>query len=92
MRLRLLVLGALILFPALASAQEATLTGTVTDSTASILPGVTVTALHEATGNRFVAVTDERGVYRIPARTGNYQIGAELSGLGRSRKREKALD
>ena len=78
---RLVVLSALLLFPALVSAQEATLTGTVTDSTAGVLPGVTVTALHEATGNRFVAVTDERGVYRIPARTGNYQILAELSGF-----------
>ena len=41
-----------------------------TDSTGGVLPGVTVTAVHEATGNRFVAVTDERGIYRIPARVG----------------------
>lgn len=34
----------------------------------SALPGVTVTALHEATGNRFVAITDERGIYRTGGR------------------------
>ena len=53
-----------------AIAQEAVLTGTVTDSTGGVLPGVTVTAVHEATGNRSTAVTDERGIYRIPARVG----------------------
>ena len=29
------------------------MTGTITDSTGGILPGVTVTALHEASGNSF---------------------------------------
>ncbi len=46
-----------------------------------VLPGVTVTALHEATGNTFVAVTDERGISRIPARVGSYQINAVLQGF-----------
>ena len=68
-------------------AQEATLTGTITDSTGGVLPGVTVTAVHEATGNRFVAVTDERGIYRIPARVGAYQLTAELAGFTRSHDR-----
>ena len=67
--------------PVVASAQEADLTGTITDSTGGVLPGVTVTAVHEATGNRFAAVTDERGIYRIPARVGAYQITAELQGF-----------
>jgi hypothetical protein len=78
---RLLVLGTVLLVPLAAFAQEATLTGTITDSTNAVLPGVTVTALHEATGNRFVAVTDARGVYRIPARAGSFAITAELSGF-----------
>ncbi|MBI3048930.1 MAG: TonB-dependent receptor [Acidobacteria bacterium] len=67
--------------PSTAAAQEAALTGTITDATGGVLPGVTVTAVHEATGNRFVAVTDERGIYRIPARVGAYQITAELLGF-----------
>ena len=76
-----LLLIALLTAPAIASAQEATLTGTIVDSTGGVLPGVTVTAVHDATGNRFVAVTDERGIYRIPARVGVYQITAELPGF-----------
>ena len=78
------VAAALLLLVALASsvaAQEATLTGTLTDTSGGVLPGVTVTATHEATGNRFVAITDERGIYRIPARVGTYQITAELQGF-----------
>ena len=74
----LLAIGAFLAVPVIAYAQEAVLTGTITDSTGAVLPGVTVTAVHEATGNRFVAVTDERGTYRIPARVGAYQLVAEL--------------
>ena len=77
----LCVFVAILVVPVVGSAQEATLSGTVTDSTGGVLPGVTVTAVHEATGNRFVAVTDARGVYRMPARVGVYQIEAELQGF-----------
>jgi hypothetical protein len=72
---------ALVLLPAAAFAQDAVITGTITDSTGGVLPGVSVTATHQATGNRFNAVTDERGVYRIAARVGVYQIVAELQGF-----------
>ena len=75
-----LVLATLAL-PLAAHAQEAVITGTVTDSTGAVLPGDTVTATHEATGNTFVAVTDERGGFRMPARVGGYRIVAELSGF-----------
>jgi hypothetical protein len=78
---RLLVLCALIALPGVGYAQEAVLSGTVTDSTAAVLPGVTVVAVHQATGNRFEAVTDELGRYRLPARIGAYQITAELAGF-----------
>ena len=67
--------------PAIAFAQEATLTGTVTDATGGVLPGVTVTAVNEATGNTFTAVTDDLGIYRIPVRVGAYRITVELSGF-----------
>ena len=78
---RLILLVALLALPVLAFAQEAVLTGTVTDSTGGVLPGVTVVAVNEASGNSFESVTDGRGVYRIPARVGNYKITAELSGF-----------
>jgi hypothetical protein len=67
--------------PAVGLAQEAVLTGTITDSTGAVLPGVTVTALNEATGNTFIGVTDGTGAYRIPARVGAYRISAELQGF-----------
>jgi len=80
------ILCALIAMPAIARAQEAVLSGTITDSTGAVLPGVTVTAVHTASGNNFVAVTDERGGYRIPVRIGEYKITAELQGFGLTTK------
>src|SRR3954470_19701094 len=77
-----LVLALLALFPLAGFAQEAVLSGTVTDSTGGVLPGVTVTATHTATGNTFVAVTDEKGGYRLPVRVGLFKVDAELAGFG----------
>jgi hypothetical protein len=76
-----LTLFVVLLVPVLASAQEATFAGSVTDSTGGVLPGVTVTAVHEASGNTFTTVTDERGEFRLPVRVGGYRITAELSGF-----------
>ena len=58
---RLLLIAVLLIVPATSYAQDATLSGTVKDTSGGVLPGVTVTALHEATGNTFVAVTDGVG-------------------------------
>jgi len=78
----LLLLCAILLLPALLFAQEAVLTGTITDATGAVLPGVTVQATLESSGNTFEAVTDGRGVYRIPARIGSYTIKAQFPGFG----------
>jgi hypothetical protein len=77
----LFVLARAVVWPSVGSAQEATVTGTVTDATGSVLPGVTVTAMHEATGNVFLGVTDGEGLFRIPVRVGGYQLTAELPGF-----------
>ncbi|MBI2186235.1 MAG: TonB-dependent receptor [Acidobacteria bacterium] len=61
--------------------QEAVLSGTITDTTGGVLPGVVVRAVHEATGNSFEAVTDEAGGYRLAVRVGIYRMSAELSGF-----------
>src|SRR5262252_3978396 len=79
---RLVLLGAVLALPAMAFAQDAVLTGTITDSTGAVLPGVTVTAVNEATGNNYETVTDAAGVYRIPVRVGMYKINANLAGFG----------
>ena len=73
--------GAILAFSPAAYAQEAVLTGVLTDATGGVLPGVTVTAVLDATGNRFEAVTDETGNYRIPVRVGTYTLVAELQGF-----------
>ena len=80
LRAALLVTAALA-FASPALAQEATLSGTISDQTSSVLPGVTITAVHAASGNTFVAVSDDRGFYRLPLRTGVYRINAELAGF-----------
>ncbi|MBI4206444.1 MAG: TonB-dependent receptor [Betaproteobacteria bacterium] len=71
----------MLALPMLAYAQEATLSGTVTDTTGGALPGVTVRAVHEASGNSFEAATDERGGYRLAVRVGTYRLTADLAGF-----------
>jgi len=78
---RIAFVATLSLLPATGYAQEATLAGAVTDSTGGVLPGVTVTAIHEASGNTFLAVTDDRGVFRVPVRTGGLKVSVALAGF-----------
>src|SRR6266550_1224084 len=82
---RSIFVGAIVtslVMPAVAHAQEATVSGTVIDSTGGVLPGVTIKAVNAASGNSFEAVTDGRGAYLLAARIGTYQITATLSGFG----------
>jgi Carboxypeptidase regulatory-like domain len=72
---------AVLAWPGVSHAQDATVNGTVSDATGGVLPGVTVTAVHEATGNTFLGVTDERGAYRIQVRVGRYKMTIELAGF-----------
>jgi hypothetical protein len=71
----------ILTLPVVGSAQDAVLSGTASDSTGAVLPGVTVQAQHEATGNTFEAVTDSRGRYRMPVRIGTYKITTQLLGF-----------
>src|SRR5437867_11264432 len=80
----LVAIGAILMLPVRGHAQESTVSGTLTDPTGAVLPGVTVTATHTETGNTFQAVTDERGGYRLLVRVGNYRITAGLPGVGES--------
>src|SRR5262245_28281214 len=74
---------ALLVVPSVAFGQAtATVTGTVTDQSKAVLPGVTVTATEIATGRQFVGVTDDRGEYRfVNVSPGTYKIQAELTGF-----------
>src|SRR5215208_137322 len=70
-----LTVAAIVSCASMAFAQEALLTGLVSDETKATLPGVTVTATQVDTGRVITAVSDERGEYRLrglPA--GRYQL------------------
>jgi protocatechuate 3,4-dioxygenase beta subunit len=61
---------------------NATLTGTVTDATGAVLPGVTITAANTATGVVTTSLTNEAGAYTIPSLIpGTYTVSAELPGF-----------
>jgi carboxypeptidase family protein len=80
---RCALLLSLLALPTVAFAQaNATVSGTVTDESKAVLPGVTVTATEITTGRQFVGVTDERGEYRfVNVSPGTYKIRAELTGF-----------
>lgn len=74
---------AILALPALALAQTAELRGSVTDSSGGVLPGVTVAIRQEATGVQRSVVTDDLGVFRVPAlQPGPYAIESTLMGFG----------
>src|SRR5688572_31215756 len=76
----LAVLGFVLLLPALAQAQ-ATISGTVRDSSGAVLPGVTVEAASGALIEKVrTAVTDSTGQYRITELPpGTYTVTFALS-------------
>ena len=79
---RLIVVYTILALPVMAHAQEeAVVSGRVTDSSGGVLPGVTVRAVHGATGNAFDTVTDGRGAYRMAVRVGPFRVTAELPGF-----------
>ena len=79
---RMVFAAAVLLFGAASAfAQQATITGTVTDSSGGVLPGVTIIVVHEDTGNTFEGVTDAQGQFRIPVRVGAHRLTASLSGF-----------
>lgn len=76
------VVCSLLVGPATALAQQASIIGTVTDETKGVVPGVTVTATNQANGLQTVSVTTERGEYRLQnLQPGVYRVSAELVGF-----------
>src|SRR5258708_16528072 len=67
-------------------AQEAaSLVGIVTDESRGVLPGVTVTVTEVSSGRQYVAVTDERGEYRMAnVQAGTYRLQGERPGFATS--------
>ena len=67
---------------ALAQSSNATVSGTVTDSTSALIPGVSIKATNTDTGVVTNAVSNESGAYNLPSlQPGTYRVSAELPGF-----------
>ncbi|HWH56284.1 MAG TPA: carboxypeptidase-like regulatory domain-containing protein, partial [Terriglobales bacterium] len=72
----------LLMASSLAFAQEATIVGTVTDPSGSVLPNVTITITSMDTGRVSTFTTNDSGQYVAPdLAIGHYTIKAEASGF-----------
>jgi hypothetical protein len=78
-----LTLAVLLGFSSTAAAQTAELRGAVVDGSGGTLPGVTVAVVNSATGVQRTVITDDQGVFRVPAlQPGPYAIEFSLQGFG----------
>jgi hypothetical protein len=76
------LLVAMLATPVGAQERFSGLTGTVSDASGAVLPGVTVAITNKQTGKVFTAVTDANGVYRVlDLEPGRYTVKFELSGF-----------
>jgi hypothetical protein len=65
-----------------AQTANATLGGTVSDTTGALLPGVTVTATNTQTGVVIIVISNEAGAYQFASlQPGTYTVSAELPGF-----------
>jgi hypothetical protein len=77
----------------LAQAGSSTITGIVSDSSGSVLPGATVKIANEATGIGLDTVSNERGLYRVPALVpGRYRLEISLDGFDTFRQSSIVLE
>src|SRR5438132_3849357 len=78
----MLLACAILSLNAFAQSTNATLGGTVTDSSKALIPGVTITATNTQTGIVNSAVTNESGTYQFASlQPGVYKVSAELPGF-----------
>src|SRR5437867_4533465 len=74
-------------------ATTGTISGTVTDESKAILPGVTVLVKNIETGATRTLVTDERGAFRALNLTpGIYSVTADLPGFTVARRENLTLE
>lgn len=72
----------LLPFAAFAQSTNGSISGTVSDSTGAVLPGVTVAATNIATGVSRTAISNSSGSYQIGLLPpGTYRVSGELSGF-----------
>jgi len=74
----------LLILPTPVAAQDfrGAITGTVTDPTGAVLPGVTITVTNADTNVSTTTLTDERGAFQVRyLNAGTYNVQAQLEGL-----------
>src|SRR6202521_890595 len=84
MLLRIFVFLAILaaVSPLSAQVEQATILGTVTDSSGDVVPGAPVTVLNSGTGERRSTRSDDRGNYQVPAlNIGAYEVIVEQPGF-----------
>src|SRR5215813_10016518 len=75
-----------------AFAQNATVTGTVSDTSGALIPGVEVTATNVNTGIVTTRITNEAGAYNFPSlQPGTYNLTAALTGFQTARHNDFRL-
>lgn len=91
---RLLVLELfLIAFPFLASAQEATIVGTITDPSGATVPNVAISVTNTQTGQVRHITTSEAGQFVVAdLQIGRYTVRAEAPGFKASEQKEISLN
>src|SRR5262245_17891098 len=76
------LLCSLLWVNSIAQTTNATLGGTVSDSSGALIPGVSITATNTQTGIVNTAVTNESGPYQLASlQNGRYNVRAELPGF-----------
>src|SRR5712692_1833718 len=94
-RIRSLLILCLLLvgLPFYALAQTATVVGTVTDPSGSVVPNATITATHIGTGRVHAAKASEAGQYLLPdLAIGRYNLKAEASGFNVAQQNDLVLN
>src|SRR5947207_12182363 len=77
----ILAVALLTAWPAIGYAQQAIVSGTVTDATGKKVAGVQIAATHVESGQTVNTVSDANGGYRIPILTGGYAIKFSAPGF-----------
>ncbi|MGD0567348.1 MAG: TonB-dependent receptor [Candidatus Sulfotelmatobacter sp.] len=73
--------------------QEATILGTVTDPSGSVIPNVNITVTHVETGEKRTTVSNATGQYTAPdLPIGHYNVAAKASGFGGAEKNDIVLN
>ena len=76
------ILAAFFSVGAWSQTQLATVSGTITDPSGAVVPGVSVTIVSQGTGLKRSALTDTAGEYRFAGLpTGNYSLRIEKTGF-----------